>query len=45
MTFKEALQRVSEDMTLKAIAGNWMPNLTERIKKVRIAFVELEVSF
>ncbi|KAF7332987.1 Cytochrome P450 [Mycena venus] len=42
MTFKEALQRVSEDMTLKVIAGNWMPNLTERIKKVRIAFVELE---
>jgi hypothetical protein len=43
MTFKEALQRVSEDTMIKVIAGDWMPNFTERIQKIRIAFVELEV--
>jgi hypothetical protein len=43
MTFKEALQRVSEDIMLKVIVGDWMPNITERIEKIRIACVELEV--
>lgn len=43
MSFNECLQIASEDVFLRIAIGNWFPNITNRIRRVRIAFDELEV--
>lgn len=43
MTFKDALHVVSSDIFLKLIVPNWALGLTERTRKVRLAFNELQV--
>ena len=43
MTFKKALQVVSNDMILKLIVPEWAMGFTERLKNVHVAFEELEV--
>ncbi|KAL0566453.1 hypothetical protein V5O48_015555, partial [Marasmius crinis-equi] len=43
LPFEETFQIVSQDIFLKLVLPNWLPNVTERIKKVRVAFEELRV--
>ena len=44
LNFLEALQVASEDVSLRLIIGDWCPNFTNRIRRVRLAFDELKVS-
>jgi len=43
MTFKEALHIVSTDMGLRIIVPEWAMGLTQRLRKIRIAFEDFEV--
>lgn len=43
MTFKEALHLVSTDVVLRLIFPNWAMGLTKKLRKVRLAFEELNV--
>ena len=43
MTFKEALHIVSTDMGLRILLPEWAMGLTQRFRKVRIAFEDFEV--
>ncbi|KAH8991730.1 cytochrome P450 [Lactarius akahatsu] len=42
MTFKDALHIVSTKLFLKMVAPDWVMNLTERTKRINLAFSELE---
>ncbi|KAH9035825.1 cytochrome P450 [Lactarius hengduanensis] len=42
MTFKDAFQILSSNMGLKIILPNWAMNLTERTRRVNLAFNELK---
>ena len=44
MTFKDALHVVSTNMFLKLVVPNWVLNLTEHTRKVKLAFNELKVT-
>lgn len=43
MTFKDALHLVSTDVFLKLIVPTWAMGWTARLRRVRLAFEELEV--
>ena len=43
MTFKEALHILSTDLIMKIALPYWAKNLTERARKVDLAFTELKV--
>jgi hypothetical protein len=43
MTFKDALHILSTDVMLKIILPDWAKNLTERTRKVHLAFSEMRV--
>jgi len=43
LNFLEALQIASEDVSLRLIIGDWCPNFTNRIRRVRLAFNELKL--
>ncbi|TRM69322.1 cytochrome P450 [Schizophyllum amplum] len=43
MSFKDAMVCVSTDVTIYMISPNWMPGFTEKIRRVRMAFDELEI--
>lgn len=43
MSFKEALHIVSQGTIVKAVVPNWAMGLTERFRRVRAAFKELDV--
>jgi hypothetical protein len=45
MSFKDALHIVSTNVFLKMVASNWVMNLTERTRKVNLAFNELKVPY
>ncbi|KIM82774.1 hypothetical protein PILCRDRAFT_455699 [Piloderma croceum F 1598] len=42
MTFKEALHIVSTDMGLRILVPEWAMGLTQRLRKIRIAFEDFE---
>jgi hypothetical protein len=44
MSFKDALHVVSTDVFLKLVFPNWAMGLTPRLRRIRAAFEELEVS-
>ncbi|KAF9267532.1 cytochrome P450 [Marasmius fiardii PR-910] len=43
LSFKETFQTVSQGVFVKLLTPDWFPNLTERIRKVRLAFDELQL--
>jgi hypothetical protein len=43
MTFKDSLHVLSTNVLLEIILPNWAKNLTERTRKVHLAFTEMEV--
>ena len=43
MTFKDALHILSTNVILKIILPGWAKNLTERTRKIDLAFTEMEV--
>jgi hypothetical protein len=43
MTFQDALRVSSENMTLKIMLPSWTMRLTERTRKINLAFKEVEV--
>jgi hypothetical protein len=43
MTFKDALSIVSESSFIKLMYPSWAMGFTPRLRKVRLAFTELEV--
>jgi hypothetical protein len=43
MTFKDALHILSTNVVLKIMVPDWAKNLTERTRKVNLAFAELRV--
>ncbi|KAJ8081218.1 hypothetical protein PM082_018061 [Marasmius tenuissimus] len=43
LSFEETFQIASKDVYLKLLLPDWVPNLTERIRKTRIGFDELRV--
>ena len=45
MTFKDALHIVSTDCVLKALLPEWSFYLTKRLRKINLAFDELEVRY
>jgi hypothetical protein len=44
MTFKDALHVVSVDVVWKLLIPSWAMGLTARLRRVHLAFDELEVS-
>ncbi|ESK89553.1 cytochrome p450 [Moniliophthora roreri MCA 2997] len=43
LSFEETFKIVSSDIFIKVLVPNWLPNVTERIRKVRLAFNELKM--
>jgi len=43
MTFKDAIHTASANIVLKLLAPDWAPGITERLRRVRLAFHELKV--
>ncbi|KAK1227361.1 hypothetical protein PQX77_009645 [Marasmius sp. AFHP31] len=43
LSFEETFQIASKDVFLKLLLPDWVPNLTERIRKTRLGFDELRV--
>ncbi|KAG7088550.1 hypothetical protein E1B28_012532 [Marasmius oreades] len=43
LSFEETFQVVSRNVFLKVVLPDWLPNLTKRIRKVRLAFDELKL--
>ncbi|KAK7044008.1 hypothetical protein VNI00_008178 [Paramarasmius palmivorus] len=42
LSFEETFRIVSSDIFIKVIVPNWLPNITEKIGRVRLAFDELK---
>ena len=43
MTFKNALHTASVNIVLKLLTPDWVPGITKRLRRVRLAFHELKV--
>ncbi|KAI3602256.1 cytochrome p450 [Moniliophthora roreri] len=43
LSFEETFQIVSKDIFIKLVVPDWIPSITEKIRKVRLAFDELKM--
>ena len=45
MTFKDALHVLSKNLVLKIALPKWAMNLTERTRRINLAFIEMKVPY
>lgn len=45
MSFKDAIHEVTLNLMTKLVVPNWAMGLTQRLRRVRLAFEELNVGF
>ena len=45
MTFKDALHVLSSGLIFKIVLPKWAVNLTERTRKINLAFIEMKVPY